>query len=262
MRPITDELSISRSLNTKGKIGFEFSFAFQPIVDAKNQKINSFEALIRGPHGEPARSVLTQVVTGDISLFDEVCRWKIIEMASRLNVRENININLPPKALYQVDMNITATFKAAQSNGFPVENIIFEVTESENLAEKAVLVRNLKLLRDFGFKTAIDDFGAGHSGLKLLMEYQPHYIKLDRHLISNIHKERVKQVVFSGVQQICEKLSIEMVAEGVEKQEEYYWLEKAGVTLYQGYYFARPAFEALPEVAQQRYMLEGFAAVS
>ena len=242
---------------SKGKIGIDFSFAFQPIVDAKRHDISSFEALIRGPHGEPAASVLKQVVNEDISLFDDLCRQKIIDLARRLNLSKNININLFTTALYQVDLNITGTFKASVKSGFPVERIIFEVTESENLTDHSVLLKNLKLLRDFGFKTAIDDFGMGHSGLKLLMEYQPNYIKLDRNLISGIHKDRVKQIVFSGVQHMCEKLEIDIVAEGVENEEEYVWLEKTGVVLFQGFYFARPQFEALPGVAPQWFSLGG-----
>ncbi len=101
------------------------------------------------------------------------------------------------------------------------------------------------------FKTAFDDFGAGYSGLKLLVQYQPTYIKLDRHLIGNIHQDPVKQVIFAGVSQICRRLSIEIVAEGVESVGEYHWLNDAGVKMFQGYYFAKPAFEALPDVANK-----------
>ncbi len=247
--------------DSKGEIGIDFSFAFQPIVDIRHHEISSFEALIRGPHGEPAASVLNQVLNEDVSSFDDLCRRRIIELASRLKVSKSININMFATALYQVDLNITGTFKASLKSGFPVEKIIFEVTESENLTDRSVLLRNLKLLRDFGFQTAIDDFGMGHSGLKLLMEYQPNYIKLDRNLISGIHKERVKQIVFSGVQHMCEKLEIDIVAEGIESEDEYRWLEKAGVSLYQGYYFARPAFESLPGVIPKWFSADGLAGV-
>ena len=238
-------------LNNKGDIDFEFSFAFQPIVDVGKQEISSFEALVRGPNGEPAASVLNQVSDENISCFDKRSRWKAIEMASRLKIPRNLNINISAKGLYQVDLNITATFIASRNNGFPVKNIIFEVTESENLTDQHNLLKNLKILQDFGFTTAIDDFGMGYSGLKLLLEYQPNIIKLDRELVSDIHKNPIKQNIFSGVQRMCQKLSIDIVAEGVEKVEEYTWLYKEGIYLFQGFYFARPAFEALPIVAFQ-----------
>jgi len=242
-------------LDTRGVIGFEFSFAFQPIVNAANRQIVSFEALVRGPHGEPSASVFAQVPRCDFPLFDEICRRKAIYLASRLKIPSLLSLNMSARGLYEVDMNITATFQASIDSGIPVENIIFEVLETDNLTDQRNLLQYLQLIQDFGFKTAIDDFGAGYSGLKLLVKYQPTYIKLDRHLICNIHQDSVKQVVFSGMAQICKKLAIEIVAEGVECAGEYRWLREAGVSMFQGYYFARPAFESLPDVANKAFCM-------
>ena len=72
--------------NTSGEIGFEFSFAFQPIVDVRNREIVSFEALVRGPHGEPSASVFAQVPKHHFPRFDELCRMKAIYLASRLKI--------------------------------------------------------------------------------------------------------------------------------------------------------------------------------
>jgi len=238
-------------INTSGDMGFKFSFAFQPIVDVRNREIISYEALVRGPHGESSASVFAQVPQYDILRFDEICRRKAIYLASRLKIPNRLNLNLAAASIFEVDLSITATFQASIQSGIPAENIIFEVLESESLTEQRNLIRYLRLIQEFGFATAIDDFGAGYSGLKLLVEYQPYYIKLDRHLIGNIHENLVKQRVFSGIQKICESLSIEIVAEGVENVGEYHWLNEAGISIFQGYYFARPAFEALPEVANK-----------
>jgi EAL domain-containing protein (putative c-di-GMP-specific phosphodiesterase class I) len=236
-------------LKTSGDIGFEFSFAFQPIVDARNREIISFEALVRGPHGEPSASVFAQVPERAFTRFDAMCRSKAIALASRLKNPKLLNLNMSAYSIYQVDLSIMTTFQASIQNGIPVEKIVFEVLEMESLTDQRNLLQYLRLIQEFGFATAIDDFGAGYSGLKLLVEYQPNYIKLDRHLIGNIHQDCIKQCVFSGVQHICERLGVEIVAEGVEKAGEYQWLRDAGVSIFQGYYFARPAFEALPEVA-------------
>ena len=236
-----------------GELGFEFSFAFQPIVDARNREIISFEALVRGPHGEPSATVFAQVPERAFPRFDEMCRSKAIHLASRLNIPNRLNLNLSAQSIYQIDLSIMTTFQASIQSGIPVENIIFEVLEMESLTDQRNLLQYLRLIQDFGFATAIDDFGAGYSGLKLLVEYQPNYIKLDRHLIGNIHQDCIKQSVFSGVKHICEHLGIEIVAEGVEKVDEYRWLHEAGVSIFQGYYFARPAFEALPDVANKAF---------
>jgi EAL domain-containing protein (putative c-di-GMP-specific phosphodiesterase class I) len=238
-------------INTNGDMGFKFSFAFQPIVDVRNREIISFEALVRGPHGESSASVFAQVPKNDILRFDEICRRKAIHLASRLNIPNRLNLNLAAQSIYEVDMSITATFQASIQSGIPAENIIFEVLESESLTEQRNLIQYLRLIQEFGFATAIDDFGAGYSGLKLLAEYQPYFIKLDRHLIGNIHQDYVKQRIFSGIREICESLCIEIVAEGVESAGEYHWLHEAGISIFQGYYFARPAFEALPDVANK-----------
>src|SRR5512140_1857344 len=194
--------------STRGEIGFDFSFAFQPIVNATNRQIISFEALVRGPHGEPSATVFAQVPESGYSRFDEICRLKAIHLASRLKIPNLLSLNLSARGLFEIDMNITATFQASLDSGIPVENIIFEVLETENLTDQRNLLQYLKLIQNFGFKTAFDDFGAGYSGLKLLVQYQPTYIKLDRHLIGNIHQDPVKQVIFAGVSQICRRLSI------------------------------------------------------
>jgi EAL domain-containing protein (putative c-di-GMP-specific phosphodiesterase class I) len=220
--------------NSYGDIGFQFSFAFQPIVNASNQEIISFEALVRGPHGEPSNSVFAQVSNHDFGKFDEVCRQKAIHLASRLNITNNLCLNLSAQGLYEIDSSIL---------------------ETANLTDQHSLLQYLQLINDFGFKTSIDDFGAGYSGLKLLVKYQPTYIKLDRHLIGDIQEDMIKQCVFLGIQQICDRLSIEIVAEGVEHAAEYRWLSQAGVQIFQGYYFARPAFEALPEVSNKAYAI-------
>jgi len=240
-------------LRQSANIGFEFSFAFQPIVDIRNREIISYEALVRGPHGEPSASVFAQVPKDHFSKFDEICRKKAIHLASHLKIPNQLNLKMTASSIYEVDMSITATFKASIQSGIPVENIIFEVIESERLIDSQALINHLKIIQDFGFKTAVDDFGAGHSGLSLLVQYQPNYIKLDRKLIKDINHNYVKQTVFNGIWQICKRLSIDVVAEGVETAGEYHWLQEAGVRLYQGYFFAKPAFEALPDVANKVY---------
>ena len=245
------DIKKSAVFNNFRDISLEFSFAFQPIVDVRRREIISFEALVRGPHGEPSASVFAQVPKHNFSRFDEICRLKAIYLASQLKIQNRLNLNMSPQSIYEVDLNITATFQASIQSGIPVENIIFEVLETESLTDQRNLLKYLRILQDFGFRTAIDDFGAGYSGLNLLVKYQPNYIKLDRTIISNIQHEHIKQCILSGVQQICKDLRIEIIAEGVETADEYHWLEEAGICFFQGYYFARPAFEALPDVANK-----------
>jgi EAL domain-containing protein (putative c-di-GMP-specific phosphodiesterase class I) len=103
-------------------------------------------------------------------------------------------------------------------------------------------------IRARGVKVAIDDFGAGHSGLNLLANFQPDMVKLDMELVRDISRSGPRQAIVRAIIQVCFDLGIDFIAEGVECNDELRWFEDQGVTLFQGYLFARPAFEALPPV--------------
>ena len=240
--PTIDEFSAA------GGVDFCFTFAFQPIVNASTREIISFEALVRGPGGEPSAEVFAQVPRENLYRFDQACRLKAIHLAQRLKIDTRLNINLFPNAINRTGLNIRSTLQASLKEGFPVDKIIFEISEAEKLENYPRVIEIFESYKDFGFKTAIDDFGTGYSGLRMLAEYQPDYIKLDRNLIANIHEDHVKQTIVNGVGNICRQLSIELMAEGVENVEEYQWLREAGINIFQGFYFARPSFEALIDV--------------
>jgi EAL domain-containing protein (putative c-di-GMP-specific phosphodiesterase class I) len=169
-------------------------------------------------------------------------------MAKRLNIRTRLNINLFPNAIHRTGLNVRATLQASLKEGFPIENIVFEISEAERIENYPRIIEVFKSYQELGFQTAIDDFGTGYSGLRMLAEYQPNYIKLDRHLIADIHEDNIKQTIVRGVGIICKQLSIELMAEGVEVAEEYQWLREAGINLFQGFYFARPSFEARTDI--------------
>lgn len=248
-------LSLKNRFSAVDELGFDFSFAFQPIVDSRTCEVLSYEALVRGPCGEHSSTVLEQLNFQNVGRFEGIAWRKAIQMANTLKIRNHLSLNLFPNGLYRVDLNLSTTFQASNENGFPVSNLIFEVTESENLTDRSNLLKFLRLYQEFGFTTAIDDFGTGYSGLKLLVEYQPNYIKLDRHLIADIHKNYVRQSIVSGIRNICERMNIQIMAEGVELEEEFRWLRSIGIHIFQGYYFARPAFETLPVVAPELYSI-------
>jgi EAL domain-containing protein (putative c-di-GMP-specific phosphodiesterase class I) len=229
-------------------VDFDFSFAFQPIVDAVHQEIVSFEALVRGPHGESSSQVFALVPPRSLNFFDQACRRKAIGLAARLNLKAGLNLNLLPNSSRNTRRNVRATLEASLQQGFPVEHLVFEVSEAERIHHYARVGEIFKAYEEWGFRTAIDDFGAGLSGLHMLATYQPDYLKLDRNLIADVHANPVKQVLVGGLIGICRQLSIDPIAEGVEKAEEYHWLRGAGIHLFQGFYFARPVFEALSEV--------------
>lgn len=96
--------------------------------------------------------------------------------------------------------------------------------------------------------TAIDDFGAGFAGLKLLANFQPDLVKIDMELVRDIDTSPARQAIVAGIIAICRQLDIMVLAEGVETEAELAVLRAAGVPLVQGYYLARPILAALPAV--------------
>jgi len=238
---------------TGERLDFEFSMAFQPIIDTAASRVWGYEALVRGPAGEGAPSILSRVRSDQIYRFDQACRVKAIELAARLFPRDGImpklSINFMPNAVYEPAACLRATLAAARKSDFPREAIMFEFTEHELMRDTDHLQAIITEYRRQGFTTALDDFGAGFAGLGLLADFQPDLIKLDMALVRNIEASRPRQVIVEGIMHIAHELDITVLAEGVETEAEFQVLKAAGVTLFQGYLFAKPGFETLPEVA-------------
>lgn len=232
--------------------GIPFSMAFQPIVDVESGAVFAHEALVRGMGGEGAGSVLSQVDDTNRYAFDQQCRVKAIELASRLfaeQERTALSINFLPNAVYEPTACIRLTLAAAARTKFPAKNIIFEFTENEALDTTHIL-RILKTYRELGFRTAIDDFGAGHAGLALLAKFQPDIVKLDMDLIRGIDADPARRTIVCHTVRMLADLGVTPVCEGIETAGEARVLRDLGVQLMQGYYFARPSFEALSPVAE------------
>ena len=230
--------------------GFEtpFSMAFQPIVDLRDGSVFAYEALVRGIDGQGAYSVLSELTDENRYAFDQACRVKAIELAADLGLPATgalLSINFLPNAVYEPLACIQLTLKTARTTGFPTQNLMFEFTENEKLDHEHV-GRILTSYKAMGFKTAIDDFGAGFAGLTLLARWQPDLIKLDMELIRGIDRDRVRRALVRSIAVACAELGIVVLGEGVETEDEAETLRELGVTLQQGYLFARPAFAALP----------------
>ncbi len=224
-----------------------FSIAFQPIVDVDTHVTFGHEALVRGPQGEGAFSVLSKVTEQNRYYFDQQIRVKAIGMAASLYPAEEdlkLSINFMPNAVYEPRACIRETLATADRLNFPLQNIIFEFTEDEKMDTEHVL-RILATYREIGFGTAIDDFGAGHAGLSLLAKFRPDIVKLDMELIRNIDTDATKRTIVKHTLRMLEELEIKPLCEGVETLAELAVLQDLGARLMQGYVLARPAFETI-----------------
>jgi EAL domain-containing protein (putative c-di-GMP-specific phosphodiesterase class I) len=231
---------------------FDFSMAFQPIVDLATGEPYAYEALIRGPEGESAPSILSRVTETNRYAFDQRCRVKAIETAARagiLGTPAKLSINFLPNAVYSPVACIQLTLKTSRALDFPIDRLIFEFTENEQMADPGHVAGIIAAYKQMGFGTALDDFGAGHAGLGLLARFQPDTIKLDMELVRGVDESLPRRMIIRSIVTMCESLDMRLVAEGVETAAELAALRALGVRLVQGYHFARPGFEHLPAVA-------------
>lgn len=232
----------------KKPLDFDFTFAFQPIIDVDSRSIFGYEALVRGKEGQGAGYILDKVNESNRYAFDQACRVTAIRLASELKLDKMLSINFLPNAVYKPQHCIQSTLKAANEFGFPLNNIMFEITESEQVVDIPHLRKIFEYYQSQGFTTALDDFGAGYAGLNVLASFPPQVLKLDMALVQNIHQDKVKQAIIDGMISIADKLNIRLLAEGIETHDEAKYFQQKGVSLMQGYFFAKPGFEILPVV--------------
>lgn len=240
-------LSCAECLNGAG-LDFEFTMAFQPILDFETRTIYAHEALVRGLNSESAATILSRVTDINRYRFDQACRVKALQWAAKLKIETYLRINFLPNAVYDPATCLRATLEAAQELGFPTNRVIFEITEGERVADQSHLSRIVKEYKRHGFKTAIDDFGAGYAGLNFLAEYLPDIIKLDMQLTRKIHTDRTRRAIVLGILGVCRELNLDVIAEGIEELAEFQVLRAAGVRYFQGYYFASPVHEGLASI--------------
>ena len=227
-----------------------FTMAFQPIVDLETGETYAYEALVRPPGGGGAAEILAQIDDNNRYAFDQACRVKAIELAAHLEMPTLLSINFLPNAVYQPAACLAKTFEAAEKARFPLHHLMFEVTENEPARDVGHLQSIFKEYKKHGMITAIDDFGAGHSGLNMLADFQPDVLKIDMALTRAIHADNVRTEIIRSIIGLCEALHISVIAEGVETIQEAVALRDLGVRLFQGYLFARPVVEQLPPVRE------------
>jgi EAL domain-containing protein (putative c-di-GMP-specific phosphodiesterase class I) len=222
--------------------------AFQPILDLQEERVFAYEALIRGIEGQSAAYVLQQVGDEQIYSFDQACRVTAIRDAVAAGITgtgAKLSINFMPNAVYSPKACIQLTLKTARDLSFPSDRLIFEFTENEKL--DVAHIRNIvAAYRELGFTTAIDDFGAGHAGLNLLADLHTDMVKLDMELIRGIDRDSRRRAILESLVQLLRRLGTEIVAEGVETEEELGVLRLFGVRYVQGFLFGKPALGTLP----------------
>ena len=229
-----------------------FAMAFQPIVDVETGKPFAYEALVRGVDGSGAASVLSRVTAENRYSFDQACRVMAIESALAAGLMKGdarLSINFLPNAVYSPLACIQLTMRTANAVGLPIDRLIFEFTENEEMGSPEHVSSIIDTYKKIGFSVAIDDFGAGHSGLDMFARFAPDELKLDMGLIRDIDTDARRRAIVRSIVSMCAELDTLVIAEGIETAAEANTLRDLGVRYHQGYWYARPAIGQLPAIA-------------
>lgn len=217
-----------------------------------------YEALIRGPSDSPLHSPFNLFDTAerfDLSTkLEYICREVTIKRYASLNIKEKLFINVSPSVLLQPGFKKGETLKLLDQFGIDPRFVVIELTEHQPTDDFQLMCEAVTHYRKMGFEIAIDDLGAGYSGLRLWSELLPEYVKIDMHFIQGLHNDPVKLNFVRSIQNIASSLNCSVIAEGIETEDEFKVVEQLGITHAQGYYFARPTAIPIEKVDQALFI--------
>ena len=228
---------------------------FQPICNISTYQIHGFEALSRGPEHSPLYSPVplfkTAAYEGRLSELESLCRRISIQQFKNSALPGKLFINISPKALLDPNHAKGLTLSLVQDLGLHPSQVVIELSEQYPADDIDLLKSCLNHYRSQGFLTAIDDLGAGYSGLRLWSELAPDYVKIDRHFIDSIDSSPVKQEFVRSIVDLCQNLSCKVIAEGIETEKELAVLKQLGIIYCQGYLLGRPETSPKTSIPRQ-----------
>ncbi len=220
---------------------------FQPIVEAGDPggKVFAYECLLRGldTAGDlvsPGAMFEVAEASGLLFNLDRDARIAAIRRAAEHGIESNIFINFNPTSIYDPAYCLRSTMKEFEKTTLRPEQVIFEITEGHRVKDIRHLLNIVDFYRDAGFRIALDDLGAGYSSLSLLNNLRPDFVKLDIDLVRDVGADPYKARVAAKILEMANSLDVAVVAEGVESEEEWRWLDEHGADYLQGFLFARP----------------------
>ncbi|MDN4619253.1 EAL domain-containing protein [Paenibacillus sp. PsM32] len=223
----------------------QFTSHMQPIVNQHEQVI-AYEFLLRpiidGPTFQPYRLFDIAHQTGLHSFLDRAARISAIETSAQY-LQPGIKrfINFLPSSIYNPQYCLSHTFAAIERLHLNPKDFVFEVVETENIVEMPKLQNIFDVYRSNGISVALDDVGSGYSKPELIDHLQPDYVKIDRSLIDHCDISAEKQQKIIHILQRSQNHGSTVLAEGIERREEYDFCRSIGIELAQGYLFGKPA---------------------
>lgn len=224
----------------------KLDYAFQPIIYSHSGKIYAVEALLRNVHEIPGLMSIDDLF--DLAFNDDYLyeldlqlREKAISKFAKIK-QSNLKLfyNLDNRIIYNKNYSQGNTAKILKKYNLNKDSICFELSEKGTAIEQNALSTMLQRYKESGYKIAIDDFGIGISGLKLLYFSEAHIIKLDRFFITNIDQDSKKKLFCSSIIEMAHIMGMQVIAEGIETAKEFYTCKDIGADFIQGYLVQKP----------------------
>ncbi|HWM48914.1 MAG TPA: EAL domain-containing protein [Xanthobacteraceae bacterium] len=222
----------------------ELELHYQPLVDARRNRIIGCEALVRWRH--PQRGMIPPAnfipIAEETGLIDALGTWALRQAcADAASWPDGISVavNLSPVQFRKPNLALTVT-DALASSGLSPQRLELEVTESVLMQNNEATLATLHQLRDLGVRIAMDDFGTGYSSLSYLRSFPFNKIKIDQSFIADLSEKDEAVVIVQAITDLARNLDMKTTAEGVETERQRDLARAAGCTEMQGYLFSRP----------------------
>lgn len=226
---------------------------YQPIVSLTTGEIFGYEALSRiqtapdEPAGfSPAELFQTAYQSGQLWELERLCRRKALEGAKNIARGQKLFLNVSPNVVHDNQFRSGFTNKYLKEYGITATDVVFELTEHIAIEDMESFKSALTHYRRQGYETALDDVGAGESGLNTLLELNPTYLKLDMHIIRDIEHHHIKRSLVRSFVQFASTSGTSIIAEGIETEKELAVLIDLGVEFGQGFYLGKPSITLAP----------------
>lgn len=228
----------------------EIRIVFQPIVSLRDGSVLGYEALSRGPVNTPLQNpdALFGVAMECGKLWDleQLCRTRALQCAYESGADIKLFLNVNPYVIHDEKFKRGFTKEYLKNFDIDPENIYFEITEKSAVSDLDGFKKTIEHYKKQNYKIAIDDAGAGYSGLNMITDIHPHFIKLDMYLIRNIDKDGYKKALVRSLSEFCSLANISLIAEGIETEDELDTLIDIGVHYGQGYFIQKPDGQIKP----------------
>ena len=226
---------------------------FQPIIDISNATVFAHEALVRGPVGTKLHSPISLLSSAQLAgLLPEVeslCREIVLSRYAECKHQIKLFVNISPTCLMLTNSQFEFNIKQIERFNLKPSDIVIEITEGSTINDFSVLKDTVARYKANGFGIALDDLGEGFSSLRLWSEIQPDFVKIDKHFITNIQNDPIKQEFVRAIQKIATESGSQTIAEGIETREELAVIKDLKINYAQGFLLGRPMPQFLEQLA-------------